>query len=75
MCLDPDEAEDMVSALLSSLGRGGIGGAGTESIRFKGPSINDVMPQGGRGVTQYATNSTDRLRECVTGEGEGVQKC
>ena len=35
----------------------------------KGPSIND----GGRGVAQCVTNSTDRLRECVK-KGEGSEK-
>ena len=27
----------------------------------------------GEGVTQYVTNTTDRLRECMTKGGEGVQ--
>ena len=29
--------------------------------------------RGGEGVVQNVTNSTDRLRECVTKGGEGVQ--
>ena len=41
----------------------------------KGPSINDVTLEGGRGVQELPilrTNSTDRLRECVTkGGGRG----
>ena len=40
---------------------------------FKGRYLYDVRTEGGRGVTQYVTNTTDRLRECVTKGGEGVQ--
>ena len=38
----------------------------------KGRYLNDVRTEGGGGVTPYVTNTTDRLRECVT-RGEGVQ--
>ena len=42
-------------------------------IRYKGRYLYDVRTEGGeRGVTQYVTNTTDRLRECVT-KGGGVQ--
>ena len=46
-----------------------------EACPLLGPSINDVLLWGERGgVTQSVTNSTDRLRECVTKGGKGVQK-
>ena len=45
---------------------------GPKADIIKGPSINDVTLERGRGVTQSVTNSTDRLRECVT--RGGVQK-
>ena len=42
------------------------------SERFgKGRYLNDVRTEGGGGVTQYVTNTTDRLRECVTKRGRG----
>ena len=40
---------------------------------IKGRYLYDVRTEGGGGVTQYVTNTTDRLRECVTKGGEGVQ--
>ena len=42
------------------------------SERFgKGRYLNDVRTEGGGGVTQYVTNTTDRLRVCVTKGGGG----
>ena len=43
------------------------------SERSEGRYLYDVRTEGGRGVIQYVTNTTDRLRECVTKGGEGVQ--
>ena len=40
----------------------------------KGRYLNDVRTERGRGVTQYVTNTTDRLRECVTKGGRGSKK-
>ena len=39
----------------------------------EGRYLYDVRTEGGGGGTQYVTNTTDRLRECVTKGGEGVQ--
>ena len=41
-----------------------------EDLRM-GRYLNDVRTEGGRGVSQYVTNNTDRLRECVTKGGRG----
>ena len=40
----------------------------------KGRYLNDVRTEGGGGVTQYVTNTTDRLRECVTKWGAQIPK-
>ena len=47
-------------------------GEGTRKSCCKGRYLYDVRTEWGRGVTQYVTNTTDRLRECMT-KGGGVQ--
>ena len=37
----------------------------------KGRYLYDVRTEGGGGVDHYVTNTTDRLRECVTKGGGG----
>ena len=37
----------------------------------KGRYLYDVRTEGERGVTQYVTNTTDMLRECMTKGGGG----
>ena len=36
---------------------------------IRGDYLYDVRTDGGRGVSQYVTNTSDRLRECVTKGG------
>ena len=43
----------------------------TRAVEALGRYLYDVRTEGGRGVARHVTNTTDKLRECVTKGGGG----